>query len=281
MKSKNAFLENKINLEHSLDNLEFKLSSVLTFEGDEVYHKHDFIEIFYVTSGKGIHIINDNEEEIRTGTLFFILPGIYHGFNRIIGNEFSHRDILIDFNLFQDVYRFLSNENFNKKLIPQGFKKLLLTDEELTVLNDLFTRYSKTMEFHENIILGKAAIGFIIGIMVKSQGTDKEHVFPEIIEQLLYKLSYNAFTQDPIQITLKEFHYNHSYLSRIFKQYTRKSMTDYINGIRIQRAETLLKYTDVPIKNIVSALGINSDSYFLKIFKEKHKISPIKYRKKF
>lgn len=71
---------------------------------------------------------------------------------------------------------------------------------------------------------------------------------------------------------------NEKYLCRIFKEYTEKTIIEYINEIRINNA----CYEIVSGKNITHAAfdsGFNDLSYFSKTFKKLKGISPTEYKK--
>ena len=59
---------------------------------------------------------------------------------------------------------------------------------------------------------------------------------------------------------------NSSYLSRLFHEETGKTFTEYLNGIRVERAVGLLR-ENLPLKDVVSQCGFKNYGYFLKIFK--------------
>lgn len=60
---------------------------------------------------------------------------------------------------------------------------------------------------------------------------------------------------------------NSSYLSRLFHEETGKTFTEYLNGIRVERAIGLLRES-LPLKDVVSQCGFKNYGYFLKIFKD-------------
>ena len=72
--------------------------------------------------------------------------------------------------------------------------------------------------------------------------------------------------------------------SQIYK-YTKKfyglSPANYINGIRLQQAETRLLYSDANITEIASSVGFSDSAYFSKLFKKAYAYSPIEYRRLF
>ena len=74
---------------------------------------------------------------------------------------------------------------------------------------------------------------------------------------------------------------NEKYLCRIFKEYTEKTIIEYINEVRVENA---CYEISIARKNITRAAfdsGFNDLSYFSKTFKKLKGISPTEYKKKF
>lgn len=76
----------------------------------------------------------------------------------------------------------------------------------------------------------------------------------------------------------KEFYMNSSYLSRIFKKETGMSFVEYLTSLRIEKAKTLLKDSDLKIYEIAEKIGISNSNYFGILFKKKVGCSPLEYR---
>lgn len=68
------------------------------------------------------------------------------------------------------------------------------------------------------------------------------------------------------------------YLSRIFKEHTGKTFSEYLNYVRLERSTSLLGDTDLKIKEIAVAVGYNNTNYFIKVFKETFGTTPKEYR---
>jgi len=62
-----------------------------------------------------------------------------------------------------------------------------------------------------------------------------------------------------------------------FKQLYGKSVNQYIRDVRIEMAKVLIETSDLNITEITYAIGINSRSYFSKLFKERYSLSPKQY----
>lgn len=79
----------------------------------------------------------------------------------------------------------------------------------------------------------------------------------------------------------KHFHFNPSYLSSYFSSHQKEGFNEYLNKIRIEKAEELLRNGDVTISEISSMVGYSDHSYFCKVFKKFTGQSPSRYRRKF
>jgi two-component system, response regulator YesN len=69
-----------------------------------------------------------------------------------------------------------------------------------------------------------------------------------------------------------------NYISLIFKKETGETITDCLTKIRIDRAKSLLKDTELLIQQVSEMVGYEDASYFSKVFKKVTGIHPLKYR---
>ena len=81
-----------------------------------------------------------------------------------------------------------------------------------------------------------------------------------------------AFYADKLCLTPK-------YLSKLVKQASGRSAPDWIDAFVILEAKNMLKYSDVPIKEIVYKLHFPNQSVFYKFFKTHTGLTPSEYRK--
>ena len=83
-----------------------------------------------------------------------------------------------------------------------------------------------------------------------------------------------------VQQIADDLGFSPAYLSRIYKERTGRNIIDRITEVRLEKAEELLSGTDMPITEICRATGYSSSSYFHRVFRKKHLISPGEYRQK-
>jgi len=243
-------------------------------------------EKFFIESGEIHHLIEQHNSTLREGDMFIISPNVYHGFKRTPNTPCAHRDILIGETLLKELCDCFSPNLFvalNKK--PYHF--LHLNEQNLSTLNSLIHQFHKTTKHFKQVedineIDTITTVKFIITNILSLfffSSSEQSTVTPNIIEQLNNKLSLSVYKNQSINDVLDEFHYNKSYLCRIFKEETGLTMTEYVNKIKLKRAINLLLYTNMSVSTIVIQLGFSSESYFFKLFKKHYGISPLQYRK--
>ncbi len=72
---------------------------------------------------------------------------------------------------------------------------------------------------------------------------------------------------------------NETYFSHLFKKETGANFTDYVNGLRIEKAKQLLRNSADNIYEIAATVGYANVSYFSKVFKQIVGVSPVEYKK--
>ena len=107
---------------------------------------------------------------------------------------------------------------------------------------------------------------------------------PDTTEDLMRKLDIyiQEHMTEPITAAslAAEFGLVAPYLSRLFKEYSGYTLSQYIQKIRLDRAKQLLRMDgDILAKDVAEMVGYSNPLYFSKIFKKKVGIYPSEYRK--
>jgi len=69
-----------------------------------------------------------------------------------------------------------------------------------------------------------------------------------------------------------------NHLLRTFKQAFKLTPHQFLVQLRLQRARVLLKNTDYPVNEVVSLIGFECPSSFIRLFREHFQTTPLKYR---
>jgi AraC-like DNA-binding protein len=78
----------------------------------------------------------------------------------------------------------------------------------------------------------------------------------------------------------KQFKYHPNYICSLLHKETGKTFSQLLLELRMQRAETLLTQTFLPIEEIALSLGYSDSSNFYKVFKSFYKCSPREFVRK-
>ncbi len=83
-----------------------------------------------------------------------------------------------------------------------------------------------------------------------------------------------------LQKVAQVFFISPSYASRLFSSTYNQTMNNYINSLKIKKAELLLSSTSAPISNVAINSGFTDANYFSRLFKKHTKLTPQEYRAK-
>ncbi|MDT0690144.1 AraC family transcriptional regulator [Salegentibacter sp. F188] len=102
----------------------------------------------------------------------------------------------------------------------------------------------------------------------------------EQIEKAAEIIKLDIINFHSIEVISREVGLNANKLQQGFHDLYSHTVNGYVNKVRLDLAQNLLINTDLSLAEIVDRIGLINKSYFSKIFKDKHGISPSNYRKK-
>jgi len=99
------------------------------------------------------------------------------------------------------------------------------------------------------------------------------------IEDIIAILSSDCGNNISLNLIAEQLHMNPSYISRLFKEKTGMSFSEYLTSTRLEKGKVMLLNTNLTIQEIGKNLGYNNSYYFIKLFKEYTGITPGNFRK--
>lgn len=87
--------------------------------------------------------------------------------------------------------------------------------------------------------------------------------------------------QEDLSLSLlsERFHFSPQYIAKKFKELYNTTVMTYLTEIRMEKAQSLLRFTDKPVSEIANSLGYDDENYFGKVFKKHQGVSPLQFRK--
>jgi two-component system response regulator YesN len=82
-----------------------------------------------------------------------------------------------------------------------------------------------------------------------------------------------------LSVLSEQFHFSPQYIAKKFKELYNTTVMTYLTEIRMDKAKSLLRFTDKPVSEIANSLGYDDENYFGKVFKKQQGVSPLQFRK--
>lgn len=266
-------------------------------EKPSIKHSHDFIEIAYVHSGRGHHVIGNDQYAVSKGDLCIINHDFPHAFtpdkketqemlihNCVFMPEFIDYSLL-NTNDFKDVAASILFNSFfveDKPVI-----RIKLSGADQMEIEELYRKmqieYFTTPKGYINV-LRSLLIEMLTKIfrILECGDTEKRNINSQradIVKKTLefLKSNYASAELNMNELAMRTF-LSRSYLSKLFKESTGQSLSEYLQNLRISEACVLLKSTDKKIADIMFDVGFKDVKHFNSLFKKITGLTPREYR---
>lgn len=240
-------------------------------------HCHAFYEIFIITKGSALHIINGEESEIQEGTLHLIEPKDRH---QIISSPggCTHMNICMQEEKLEAICTALGITLYD--LLNSYSKCTHATCDDLDFFinrGKMISMISHNKKSGIHIImseLASEAVSLLCNSMVIEQ-----MCYPQWFTQLLKKIH----EPENIDCTAADIYrlggFSASAMIEYFKKYTGKTVNEYLRMLKMDYAKDVLRNTDISLVELSNLLGYSSLSHFSRTFKEITGSTPAAYRK--
>lgn len=253
-------------------------------------HIHDEYEIYYLLEGERYYFIENKTYHINEGSIVFINKGQIHK-TGAAGKSYHDR-ILIE--LKAEPFR-----TFLATVFDISLSEFFLSNYGVLKLDSNGQHFAKSTllciadelrqkQPHYSSMAMMKLSSLLVYILRNNR---KDSSLPasdlavtakhkKVSEVASYITSHPADTKSLDDIS-KRFFISKCYLSRIFKEVTGFTVSEYININRVQEAQKMLVDTELSITKISEYLGYESITYFEKVFTKFTETSPLKYRKQY
>jgi len=236
-------------------------------------HWHDFYEIHLITEGTMTEYINGHKFEMEAGWLYLLKPYDVHEYCCKQPSKLYKIQFLID----------ILDENIQQTLMLIKHEFIMqLPKKAYSTLLPFFDKLVE--EYNSNKLDSPKMVKHLINCLTLS-----------IIRLGKYQIRNHA-NSDPIVMALKYIHKNYTnnitlqqvaaytgltpnYFCSKFHKEVGQSFKQYLKGLQLNHAATLLRVTDDSISAVCMESGINSFAHFLADFKAYYGVTPSQYRK--
>lgn len=263
------------------------------WQGETIYfvklHWHQETELIYFEEGKFQVRVNMKEYNIVAPAFLFVSPGDIHSINLIKGQKESALVFdmkMLSFEQYDSIQYKIIRPLLDGKI---HFPQLIYPNEYIwDRLKELYESMMKNLEQKtlSSYLKVKSDLYEMIAIMYEKGyfiteaelvESDKNKIVD--IKKVLTYIHDHYNERIFIKDIADNMGMNHQYFCRYFKKLMGKTVTEYLNEIRIEKATEYLLQTENKIVDIAMMCGYDNIGYFIKRFKEAKGKTPSAYRK--
>ena len=253
------------------------------------YHDHNYYEINYVRGGELVQYIEGMELVMKPGELVIMPPGVRHA-SFPVHEDNKSLNILITEAFIKKTEKLLSTVNPSNYLnyLMNHRSYILFVNTNKINIDELITEYfsynpneTQYCELLKNNLIEKMLLSLSecerYDQIFKDAGSGVNDT-KERAERILQYM-YEHYADITLEDLAKKFGYSTQHIRRIIKNHTGYSFITALQQKRFERAMTLLRDTNLTIKEIAEGVGLESPEYFTRRFKFERNITPTEYRK--
>ena len=238
-----------------------------------VPHTHNHTELFYIVSGKGQFLIQDQVFPVGVNNLVIINPDVPHTEDSLNAQPLEYIVLGID------GIQLATNENSNGEFcILDHFESVEISSCLRNILREMELKhpgYEDICQAYMEILIIRLMRNTPVTVQAEPQGLTPNRQCTAV------KRYIDLHFKEPLTLELlaEEAHMNKYYLSHVFKREFGISPINYMLSRRLEESKYLLAETDLPLSQIARLLGFSSLSYFSQVFRKTQGTSPMEFRK--
>ncbi|MBE7026476.1 MAG: AraC family transcriptional regulator [Ruminococcaceae bacterium] len=231
-------------------------------------HYHNFFEVYYIENGYCNYFIDNKAYKLEEGDLVLIPEGIIH--NTLYWENSESTRLLI---------------NCTRKYIPKSaefifakknyfYRNRGIKEKLYELLLKIEAEYNNPDEFSDDLIKSYMTTFFMLMARNENEYSEKNSKTGYIQSAIDY-IQENLSEEISLQDMANRFSVSREHFSRRFKKETGFGFCDYVNLLRMKKAETLLKQMDnISVAKVATQCGFSDSNYFSVKFKKMYNISP-------
>lgn len=250
-------------------------------------HSHEFLELVLVVGGRGINYTATEQMPLREGSVFFIPPGVEHGYKEV--------DNLVLYNVLYG-QMLINAQSLDLVELPgyraffleeQAIPSMLLSPSQIAELIPIIQLIEKEADDQSYGSGSRTlAYAYLIELLVRlsriydqtpRETNQTARRLWEVISYIEDNLDISLSTEDLTEVA----NMSTSTLNRWFKQSTGLSPIEFHIHKRIAKACTLIQERGLSMGQISESCGFKDPNYFSRQFRKVMGMSPKQYQRIF
>lgn len=255
-------------------------------------HWHYYTEMLYMYQGEMTVECNNVQHILHPGDLLVIMPRVVHSiYSDYVGRvqygvikfnphklHFSPQNSSLVHGIFSDT---------PSDGLPVHLPAAKLSSYPVSALVSHLIHESARKDYCYMEIIDSILCSLIVVVLriwktsygIRLESDLNQHTAPSQMRSVLEYISAHSDEQIAIPDLARRCNMSYSTFSRLFKQHTGLSCKEYIEYIRICKAQDLLLFTDQSLRYIAAETGFTDCSHFIRTYKKLLGITPAQQRK--
>lgn len=247
-------------------------------------HFHSAVEVLIPLEGEVVSCVNEETYHIRSGEVLIIPAGCTHDLHMEEGSE---RELLLyetngvfsmkEFGAFRQLLShpiYLTEGSEVRERVHGMLLELIRTYRSGSVLRNMRC-YAMLLEIYaeigEEYLRTSASVAEANALHRQMSGEDA-------FNRALDYLNRNYMDDVTLDSLSAYAGFSRYTMSRLFRQHTGKTFTQYLNDQRVVMAMELLSGTKMPVTQVALQCGFNSIATFNRVFRVARGCTPTQYR---
>jgi AraC-like DNA-binding protein len=262
-------------------------AGIYVLDGDSEVHGHDFLEIAVVGGGTGCHVTAQGRSPVRTGAVFVLRPGAWHGFagcDRLVVANACVSPAALRTDL-----AFLRNDPGVRDLLwtapfaagRHGVLETVISpaDGEQTV-EEIGVLQHRLAERPDDRLLLLGHLVTVLGRLVGGRSPAGDRTTHPAIAAATSRLDSAPEHPWRLDELARAVNLDPAYLTRLFRRHVGLPPIAYLARVRAEKAAGLLASTTLPAARVGALVGWPDPTYFARRFHALVGLTPTAYRRR-
>ena len=253
-------------------------------------HGHNYVEMTYVCSGEVTHVIKHREVRMHPGDVLLLNRHTQHSV-RETGEEDIAINIMLQTECFHSFAPVISPSSPLSSFMAENIRSngeaeyMLFSTEGVVPLENLFENlcYAMVGSDTTGVDTLKATVALILRYLSEIPDclitAARHRSDSELLKARIEDYLHTDFRTASLSQLAQKMGLSVPYLSTRIRELCGMNFSQLLQEERFREAIHLLETTELPVGDIIIAVGYENTSFFHNQFKERYHCSPFKYRK--
>lgn len=235
-------------------------------------HSHDNYEIYFLEKGFCEYIISGRKYQLKSGDLIFVMQNAEHSTD--YKNKLYTRRLI---NFSKDyIPASLLSDSFSESAI---FRCESIVKELLRIFDLIEAEYQKKEIYSDNVL--KCLVNILCYTVSRSEKEELSFISADAVRRATSYIEENYMNEVTLSKAAEICAISGEHLSRLFKKEMNIGFNEYLNLVRLKKAEQMLiNEKGKSIFEIAFSCGFSDSNYFSYKFRKHYGVSPKEIRRK-